>query len=166
MIRREMTDISTRSEVLNVLPFEEYEQALWALRVEDEWSPMGKGALDIFGLATYPTEDHQHLGTPVAGELAYVVRGQSRSLIDLLDAAEQWWAQFRGLTFRGRPKGTGTWRNREHFLDEAKAVVTRMRIEGENITQESVAARLFTNDRQLREWIKNFNATWQEIREG
>jgi len=152
-------------ELLNSVPFQEYECAMWALRIERR-KLAAVHALDLFGLATYPTEAHQRSGLPVAGKLAFSVRGHDRFLIDLLDAAERWWAQFRGLTFKGRPKGTGTWRNREHFLGEAKMTVTTMRVEGEKITQESVAARLLTNDRQLREWIKKFNATWQEIREG
>ncbi len=43
---------------------------MWAVRVEDQ-----RSAIDLFGLADYPTGSHKQLGVPIAGELAYVVRG-------------------------------------------------------------------------------------------
>ncbi len=166
MIRPEMADIAAWSEVFDALPFEEYEQAMWALRVEDNWHPAGMGALDIFGLASYPTDLHQRLGYPVAGDLAYVVRGRGQHMLELLDAAEKWWRQFRGLALKGRPPGTGTWTDREHFLSAAKEAVASIRSGGGKVTQESVAERLATQDRQLRGWITHFDATWQEIKNG
>ena len=72
----------------------------------------------------------------------------------------------RGLTLRGRPKGTGTWRDREHFLSAARAAVMEMRVSGGKVTQEAVAARLNTSDRMLRQWVADFNVTWQEIKNG
>ena len=164
MIHPEMGDMTAWSEVFDVLPFEEYEQAMWALRIEDIWRPAGMGAHDIFGLVSYPTDLHRELRIPVAGDLAYVVRGKGRRMLELLDAAEKWWVQFRGLTLRGRPKGTGTWKNREHFLSAAKAAVSELRAEGEKITQETVAARLPTSDRMLRKWRADFDVSWQEIK--
>lgn len=164
MIRREMNDLSAWSEVLNVLPFEEYEKAMWALRVEEEWAPVGKGVLDIFGLATYPTEVHQRLDTPVAGELAYVVRGQSRSLVDLLDAAERWWAQFRGLTFKGRPKGTGTWKDQEHLLMALRKAAEGLRSEGVDITQDNLGACFKTDAAGLRRWFRQHGLRWGEVK--
>ena len=134
MIHPDVEGLSAWSEVSDVLPFEEYEQAVWALRVERREFP-AVHTLNLFGLAEYSTEN-------VAGPLAYRVRGKDRFLIDVLDAAERWWAQFRGLTLIGRPKGTGRWRSREHFLGEARAAVTAMRVEGKKVTQETVAERL------------------------
>jgi hypothetical protein len=146
-------------EVLNVLPFEGYEKAMWTLRLE-----VPGGVLDLFGLEDYPTAFHQTHDIPVAGELAYSLRGTDTSLTDLVHEAKRWWSPFRGLTFLGRPKGTGRWSSREHFLAEAKAAVAVMRVEGEKITQETVAARLYTSDRMLRDWIKRFESSWLEIK--
>ncbi len=166
MIRPEMVDMSTWADVFDILPFEEYEQAMWTLHIEDRWRPAGKGALEIFGLASYPTELHQRLGHPVAGDLAYVVRGQGSHLLELLDAAEKWWRQFRGLVLKNRPTGTGTWTDREHFLGAAKEAAADIRSSGDKVTQEKVATRLLSSDSQLRGWIRHFGTTWQEIRNG
>jgi hypothetical protein len=166
MIRPEMGDMAAWSAVFDVLPFEEYEQAMWAIRIEDDWRPAGMGALDIFGLASYPTDLHRELRLPVAGDLAYVVRGQGRRMLELLDAAEKWWHQFRGLALKGRPQGTGTWRDREHFLDAAKEAIASIRSGGGKVAQENVAEHLRTQDRQLRRWIEDFDTTWGEIRKG
>ena len=69
MANREVDDLSEWSEVLNVLPFEEDETAMWALRVRVGGDLAGRGVLDLFGLAEYPTELHRKLDWPVAGEL-------------------------------------------------------------------------------------------------
>jgi hypothetical protein len=163
---QEMDDVLEWSEVLHVLPFEGDEAAMWALRVEH-----GEGTvvynLDLFGLAEYPTEQHQALGVPVAGDLAFSVRGKGRFLTEeLLGAAERWWGQFRGFTLRGRPLGSGTWASREEFEDALRQAVTKVRSEGSKVTQESVAQHLYTNDRQLRAWIEHFQVNWLEIRKG
>ncbi len=50
--------------MLNVLPLEEYEKAVWALRVEVEGSLASRSVLDLFGLAEYPTEYHKDFGIP------------------------------------------------------------------------------------------------------
>lgn len=165
MIRPEMADISARAEVFGVLPFEEYEQAMWAVRIQCR-ELVSVHSLDLFGLAEYPDGLHQSLDIPVAGKLAYVIRGHGRNTLDLLDAAEKWWSQFRGLTFRGRPTGTGTWSGREEFLSVAREAAAKTRSEGDRATQENVAARLFTGDRQLRKWCEDFDVSWQEIRNG
>jgi DNA-binding transcriptional regulator YiaG len=41
-----------------------------------------------------------------------------------------------------------------------------IRVRGEKVTQEAVAARLSTSDRMLRQWVEDFNANWQEIKNG
>lgn len=109
----EVDCFSEWSEVLNVLPFEDYEAAVWALRVE-----VGGNILDLFGLEDYPTELHKNLGFPVAGDLAYVLRGRDTSLTDLVHRAERWWSLFRGRSLRGRPRGSGTWEDADAFRDD------------------------------------------------
>lgn len=156
----EVDNLSEWTEVLNVLPFEGHEKAMWALRAELR-QLTSVHTLDLFGLAEYPTEGHQTIGVATAGKLAYSVRGYGRSLIDLLDSAEKWWAQFRGLTFTGRPKGTGTWTSREHFAAALERARIKTRLEGDKVTQENVALRLHTSDRQLREWIRYYGLNWQ-----
>ena len=153
--------LSEWPEGLNVLPFEEYEKAMWALRVEHRESTTVH-TLDLFGLGEYPTEESKALEYPVAGALAYSVRGKGNfptKLIDLLGAADRWWAQFRGLTFRGRLPGTGTWTSREHFVNDVKQAMAKARSDGEKVTQESIAERLHIGDRHLRERIEHFNLT-------
>jgi hypothetical protein len=70
--------------VLNVLPLEVYEKAVWALRVEVEGSLASRSVLDLFGLAEYSTEYHKEFGIPAGGDLAYVLRGRDTSLTDLV----------------------------------------------------------------------------------
>jgi len=160
---QEINDVLEWSEVLHVLPFEGDEEAMWALRVERTEGTVVH-VLDLFGLAEYPTEWHQAYEVPVAGELAFSVRGKGRSLIEILESAERWWGQFRGLTFRGRPPGSGTWASCEEFEDALRQAVTKVRSEGGKVTQESVALHLYTDDRQLRDWMKRFKVEWAEVR--
>jgi hypothetical protein len=162
----EMDDIVEWSEVLHALPFGGDERAMWALTVEHREGTV-VCTLDLFGLAEYPTEKHRTLDLPVAGDLAFSVRGKGRFRADeLLGSAERWWGQFRGLTLRGRPPGSGAWANREEFENALRQAVTKVRSEGTKVTQESVAQHLYTNDRQLRAWIEHFRANWLEIRNG
>lgn len=164
MKRQEMDHVVEWVEVLQALPFEGNEQAMWALRVE-HGEETAVYTLDLFGLADYPTEQHQALDVPVAGDLAFSVRGKSRFLTEeLLGAAERWWGQFRGLTLRGRPLGSGTWTSREEFEDALRRAVTEVRSEGGKVTQESVAQHLYTSDRQLRDWLQQFKVEWAEVR--
>ena len=160
---QEMDDALEWSEALHVLPFDGDEAAMWALRVEHTEGTIVH-VLDLFGLAEYPTEGHQAAEAPVAGDLAFSVRGKGRSLIETLEAAERWWGQFRGLTFRGRPRGSGTWASREEFEDALRQAVTKVRSEGGKVTQESVALHLYTNDCQLRDWMKRFKVEWAEVK--
>jgi hypothetical protein len=146
----------------NMMPFEEREEAIWALRVE-----RGSAALDLFGLANYRTEEgglNRHAPTITAGGLAYVLRGQDTSLIDLVHAAKRWWAEFQGLTFRGRPPGSGEWQSREYFEAELRRAASEIRSEGSKITQESVAAHLNTSSRLIRHWLFEYNIRWPDIK--
>ena len=160
---QEMDDALEWSEALHVLPFDGDEAAMWALRVEHTEGTIVH-VLDLFGLAEYPTEGHQAAGVPVAGDLAFSVRGKGRSLIEILEAAERWWGQFRGLTFRGRPRGAGEWESRKHFLNELRQAVAKTRSEGDKVTQENVALRLHTDSRQLRRRLGQFGIYWDDIR--
>lgn len=152
-------------EVHSVLPFDGGTLAFWALRIERR-NLTHTDTLDLFGLAEYPTEAHQgRRFPPVAGELAYVLRGRGTSLLDVLDPARRWWGQFHGLAFPpGRPKGTGTWESPEHFEAELRRIVPEMRSEGIKITQENVAERLYTNDTQIRRWCKRLGPRWEEVK--
>jgi hypothetical protein len=166
MANREVSNPSEWSEVLNVLPFEEYEKAVWALRVEDERSLASRSILDLFGLAEYPSEFHKEFGIPVGGDLAYVLRarrGRDTSLTDLVDNAERWWSQFRGRALRGRPRGSGTWKDADEFREAARNVVGMLRERGYKPTQERVAEVLNCNDRVLRYWIKRYGPKWNDI---
>jgi DNA-binding XRE family transcriptional regulator len=130
-------------ELLNSVPFQEYECAMWALRIERR-KLAAVHTLDLFGLATYPTEAHQRSGLPLAGKLAFSVHGHDEldiDLLDLLGAAKRWWAQFRGHTLRGRPKGTGAWATREHFVADLERAVITSRSDGVKVGQENVALR-------------------------
>jgi len=160
---QEMDDALEWSETLHVLPFDGDEAAMWALRVEHTEGTIVH-VLDLFGLAEYPTEGHRAAEAPVAGDLAFSVRGKGRALIEILDSAERWWGQFRGLTFRGRPPGTGTWESREHFLNELLQAVAKTRSEGDKATQENVALRLHIDVRHLRRLLGQFGISWDDIR--
>jgi hypothetical protein len=50
------------AELMKIVPVEEDEEALWALRVE-----RGSAVLDLFGLAAYPTEVHRKEGVVTRG---------------------------------------------------------------------------------------------------
>jgi hypothetical protein len=150
-------------ELLNIVPFDGYEQAMWALRVERK-KLTAVSALDLFGLAEYPTEAHRKAGVPVAGRLGFVARGQDESLLELLYAARKWWASFRGLTFKGRPPGTGTWGSREDFERALRRAVGAIRADEGKITQERVADYLNTSDRYLRYWLDTHGLSWQEVK--
>jgi hypothetical protein len=166
MDNQEMDAIVEWSEILHALPFGGDERAMWALPVDLREGTVDC-TLDLFGLAEYPTEQHRALDFPVAGDLAFSVRGKGRFLADeLLGSAERWWRQFRGLALRGRPPGSGAWASREEFEDALRQAVTKVCSEGGKVTQESVAPHLYTNDRQLRAWIEHFRVNWLEIRNG
>jgi hypothetical protein len=161
----DVSDLSKWTEVLDILPFDGHEEALWALRIERMRSGTTH-TLDLFGLADYDSGDYAEFGLPVAGDLAYVTRGYGSVLIEMLAAADAWWAQFRRSSFRGRPIGTGTWESSERFEEELKRVVSQILSEGGKPTQEHVAERLHTDDRQLRAWCTQFRINWREIKKG
>jgi len=158
MVHPDVKDLSEWSEVFDVLPFEEYERAVWALRVEQRVFPTTH-TLDLFGLAEYSSEN-------VAGPLAFSGCGKDRHLIEILGAAERWWTQFRGQILRGRPKGTGTWPSPEHFQNDLDLTLVAMRSYGMKVTQENVSRRLNIDKKTLVRWIQSCGKSWEEIRRG
>jgi hypothetical protein len=162
MTRRDVDDLSEWAEVYSVLPFDEYQTAMWALRVEGEWGPKTEHVLDLFGLAEYPTENHQRFDIAVAGVLTYVLRGQSMFFPDVLQAARRWWSQFKGLFILGRPLNSGTWSSTDEFKTELYTVVTALRTQGRKVTQEAVVEFLsrdiktLTRCSYIQGWAANF----------
>lgn len=150
--------------LLNLVPFEEDEEALWALRVET-----GNAALDLFGLADsgasrQATSSHQgksDMFTP--GELKYMLRGVDKSLIDILDSAQRWWSSFSAQTVLGRPRNSGTWASAQEFEDALRKAVRNLRSQGRKATQESVAELLSSNDRVLRRWLNRYHIKWIDV---
>ena len=159
----EVDNLSEWSEVLNVLPFEEHETAMWALRVKVVGSLSSWSALDLFGLADYPTDLHKKYELPAAGNLAYVLRGRDASPIDLVHNAKRWWSRFRGRSLLGRPRGSGTWANVDEFRVAVGKAVQTLRAHGRKVTQESVAEILSCDDRVLRQWLTQFGLDWRDV---
>lgn len=164
--REEVDDPWEWSDVLNVLPFDEHEVAMWALRVREGGSLAGRGVLDLFGLAEYPSDRHKELDSPTAGDLVYVLRGRDTSLVDLVQYAKKWWSFYRGRLLRGRPRGSGTWRDADEFKSAVHKAVETLREHGRKVTQESVAQSLPCDDRVLRWWIKRYGLNWNDISKG
>ncbi len=150
--------------LLNLVPFEEDEEALWALRVERDNS-----SLDLFGLADSdasrqaPNTHQRENETFTAGELRYILRGGNKSLIDVLDSAERWWSSFSAHTVLGRPRNSGTWASAEEFEDALRKAVRNLRSQGRKVTQESVAELLSSNDRVLRGWLNRYHVKWIDV---
>lgn len=150
--------------LLNLVPFEGDEEALWALRVET-----GNSALDLFGLANSGTSRQAtstHRGKDdmfTAGELKYLLRGGDKSLIDILDSAQRWWSSFSAQAVIGRPRNSGTWASAEEFEDALRKAVRNLRSQGRKVTQESVAELLSSNDRVLRNWLNRYHVKWIDV---
>ena len=159
------------STLLNLVPFEGDEEALWVLRIEKSGA-----VLDLFGLAAYEEREdlHRKYGNITKGEVAYVLRGRNdTSLISLVPQAQQWWSAFsKGRRIGGRPRNSGTWASASEFKDSLHAAVHSIREQGRKVTQEEVAGVLngrpdSTSDsdiRQLRRWLNAFGVDWSEVK--
>jgi hypothetical protein len=147
--------------------FEGWEEAMWAIRVTASGS-----TLDLFGLADWsagvkpPEED----GPVSMGGLRYILRGSNTSLVELVRAAERWWADFRGQSVQGRPPNSGAWADADEFKDALRTAITALRKEGRVATQQEVTSYFCTqpgfpgcNDRQLRRWIARYGVIWQDF---
>ncbi len=155
---------TSRDTLVNLVPFEGDEEAIWALRVEGINS-----VLELFGLTANRTElkgcglDRREGGAITPGELAYVLRGQDTSLIGLLDNARRWWSQFSGSPIQGRPRDSGTFASGDDFEKTLHAAVRNLRGQQRKVTQESVSQLLSCDSRQLRRWLQQFNVGWTDV---
>jgi hypothetical protein len=145
-------------ELLNIVPFDGDEEAIWALRIERRHSATVH-TLDMFALI-------ERKGTPVAGALAFSIHGRDR-FTDLLNHAERWWHPWYGRPLQGRPKGSGRWSSREHFESALRQAVARTRSAGDKVKQETVAPRLYPSylsdpARQLRADVETHGMKWRQ----
>jgi hypothetical protein len=147
------TALMTYNELLfNMVPFKEWEEALWALRIIDAGC-----MIDLFGLAVPDGQNY----TP--GELKYVVRGQCRRMFDIISRAETWWNRFRGESIKGRPLGTGTWRSADDFERNLHIAIHSLQAQQRKVTQQEVAETLYASDRQLRAWLGQYGLNWNRV---
>jgi ribosomal protein L37AE/L43A len=143
------------AELLNIVPFEEDQEALWALHVE-----RGSAVLDLFGLAAYPTEDCRKDGVVTVGELRINSLRWDRTLHKLVGAAEHWWSRFQGLSIDGRPPGSGIWASEEQFKDDLRNAVSTLREQGRKITQEEVSNFLHCEVSTVKRWLRDSDTSW------
>jgi hypothetical protein len=143
---------------MNLMPFEEYMLAVWALR-----ATRGSAMLDLFGLVERRVEvgSVRYVST---GEVAYVLRGQDTSLIDLIAQAKRWWTGSSGSTIGGRPVGSGTWASAADFEEALRVAARRLNTERRKVTQENVAEVLHCNARSVNRWLKRYGIKWNDIR--
>jgi hypothetical protein len=150
-------------ELTELLPFQGSEEAYWGLRVVEK-----RSVLDTFGLkhptgVGSPSEDpseYQWLGS-----FAYSLRGRDDAcLTGLVVDGARWWRDFSVERVRGRPRGSGTWESREHFLAALSKAGQRLRSEGKARSQENLASCLHSNVRGLRRWVERFGMSWKDAR--
>lgn len=144
-------------EIMRMVPFEQQEEALWAIRVNG-----ADGTADLFGLGVRYENGEQT--TYEMGELRYVLRGRDTQLLDLVRRAERWWDKFRGETTGGRPAGSPIWGSGTEFWIGLRKAVRAVRAKGDKLTQENVADRLGYSDRELRRWLKQYGIKWEDVR--
>jgi hypothetical protein len=145
------------SELMNIVPFKENEEAIWALRVE-----RGSAVLDLFGLAAYPTEMHKIEGVVTYGGLKMNALGWDTTLPDLVDAAKRWWSHLQGLSIQGRPRYSGMWASAQHFQDELRTAISTLREQGRRITLEEVSELLHCDIRTLQRWLRRSGTVWMD----
>ena len=77
-----------------------------------------------------------------------------------LSSAQRWWGQFEGRVVRsGRPVGTGTFGNREEFIDVLRKLFTSP------LTQEKAADELLVDLNTVKNYRKKFGfSNWAEVR--
>ncbi len=139
--------------LLDLVPLKGEEEALWALRVR-----RGDTVLDLFGLAR-----RTERGTFTGGELAYALRGEDASLLDLASKAKQWWSKRRGLTIRGRPQGSATWISADEFRTRLYETAQRLRAKGTRPTQQNIADFWQCDDALLRKWLRRYGVDWRDF---
>jgi hypothetical protein len=68
------------------------------------------------------------------------------------------------LSGGGRPRGTGTWRDAEHFKSDLLPAIRTAYGQGD-VGEENVAKILIgTSGRQLRAWLEDFGLNWEECK--
>jgi hypothetical protein len=144
-------------EILNLAPFKEREEALWAIRINSAGS-----TADLFGLGVRYGSGGQT--TYEMGELKHVLQGSGTQLFDLVRRAERWWDRLRGETTGGRPAGSPIWGSHMEFWLGLRRAVRALRAKGHKLTQENVADRLGYSDRELRRWLKQYGIKWEDVR--
>jgi hypothetical protein len=104
------------------------------------------------------------------GGLQYILRGSDTSLVEIVHAAERWWADFRGEKIQGRPPNSGAWADEDEFKGALRTAVKALRKQGRVATQQEVTAYFCTypgfprcDDRQLRRWLARYHVTWQDF---
>lgn len=158
--------------LLNAVPFEGDQEALWALRIERDGA-----VLDLFGLAAYADKEdlYRKHANITKCTVVHVMRGRDTDpLISLVKHAQDWWSTFsRDRRVGGRPRNSGTWASAEEFEESLRAVVRMLHQQGARVTQETVAEYLNRRPgspsggqaRQLRKWLKDFGIDWKDVRE-
>jgi hypothetical protein len=147
------------AELLNIVPFEEDEEALWALRVE-----RGSAVLDLFGLAAEPTEDRRKERAVTVGKLESNLLGSDKTLLNLVGAAKHWWSRFQGISIDGLPPGSGIWTSAEQFKDDLRKALSTLRRQGRKETQEEVSKFLHCDIRTLQRAHDRFDFPWRDAK--
>jgi hypothetical protein len=159
---------------LDAPPFEGTERAALALRLH-----AGGTASDLFLLVQ---EEEDPPGVVAPGAVQWVVRGdpdhpEARAL---RDAVREWLA--KPLPKIGRPKGTGTFRDGQDFLETMRQVYAELKKQGRAFTEEAVSdflrvrgvagrgallAGVSDPERQLRRWCREVGgfASWEAMRQ-
>ncbi len=158
------SDTTSQDTLVNLVPFEGDEEAIWALRVEGKDS-----VLELFGLTANQAEPegrgrNRREGAAITpGELAWVLRGKDTSLIGLLDNARRWWSRFFGSPIPGRPRDSGTFASGDDFEETVHDIIRTLRSQQRKVTQESVSQSLNCDPRQLRRWLKHYSVGWTDV---
>lgn len=98
----------------------------------------------------------------VFADLRFRITGNALDLDvkQFLSSAQRWWGQFEGRVVRsGRPVGTGTFSNREEFIDALRKLSTSP------LTQEKAAEELLVDLNTVKNYRKKFGfSNWTEVR--
>ena len=74
-------------------------------------------------------------------------------------------AELLGTRGKGKPQGSGSrYDNKHHFKEVLIDTFESLKKQKKRITQESVAAFIGCDDRQLRRWLKEFGIKWKEVK--
>lgn len=99
------------------------------------------------------------------------IEGDYTTLRDEANLVARWYAKtVLGKVMRGRPPGSGTFENRQEFVECVGAVIDELIEHGEKPTQERVAEYMSNHshlpccdDRRIRDWCKRFGVDWEDL---